>query len=541
MIRKIKDSLTIKICLLMALLLLAVSGITYASIAGFLPAFYSSQLEEGLDTVSQEMVETIEKHQTIEEADAALTLFQARSQVTVFILDGQGNMVWPSVVETRVETDDMQENESAVGESPVYSYGESTDVEEDIPQGAQEGDGTDTASVFIERGAGPGAEAVESVFLQEIMAGESQILEFVNAGEAAFENGDASAIKHYDMEVGGKPYVMLVMGGMQPLNQAMEILRRIFPYILAVAVCIAALFALAASAYLTAPVVRLSRISRKMAALEFGDVYRGKRTDEIGALGRNLNEMAANLSSALVNLQQANEKLKTDIELEREMEKKRIAFFSAVSHELKTPITILQGHLSGMLQGVGAYRNRDDYLKRCQMTAEKMEDMVKELLVVSRMESRAFTRQKTDLAELLRLELADLTELIEGKGIELAADIPDHLEAEVNPGMLEKVFRNLLINAVRYTPADEGNEIRIRLTGGGEKPVECSVENTGVHIPEEALPHLFDAFYRVEQSRNRQTGGSGLGLYIVRTALEQHGAGYGGENTTDGVRFFFSL
>lgn len=107
--------------------------------------------------------------------------------------------------------------------------------------------------------------------------------------------------------------------------------------------------------------------------------------------------------------------------------------------------------------------------------------------------------------------------------------------------MLEKVFRNLLINAVRYTPADEGNEIRIRLTGGGEKPVECSVENTGVHIPEEALPHLFDAFYRVEQSRNRQTGGSGLGLYIVRTALEQHGAGYGGENTTDGVRFFFSL
>lgn len=232
-----------------------------------------------------------------------------------------------------------------------------------------------------------------------------------------------------------------------------------------------------------------------------------------------------------------------------------MAFFSAVSHELKTPITILKGHLSGMLQGVGEYRNRDYYLQRSQETAEKMEDMVQELLTVSRMETTPFTVAKTDLAEQLRLQLAELTELFEAKELELVLDIPEHLYAEVNASLMEKVFRNLLTNALRYTPAGEGDQIRLQLRQQ-EKSIFFDIENTGVHIPEDALPHIFEAFYRVEQSRSRQMGGSGLGLYIVRMALEQHGARqifdghsgdmdcageFGAENTKDGVRFYWQL
>ena len=255
-----------------------------------------------------------------------------------------------------------------------------------------------------------------------------------------------------------------------------------------------------------------------------------------------MNELSKNLSRALEELKSANEKLKSDIEMERKIEKKRIAFFSEVSHEVKTPITILKGHLSGMLQGVGEYRDRNYYLQRSLETTEKMEDMVKELLTVSRIENNKFITQKTDIAEQLRLQIADIAELIENKKLELQVEIPEHLYVDVNPVMMDKVFSNLLLNAIRYTPEEKGNHIRVLLKPGTDTgTVYCQIENTGVFIPEEALVHLFEAFYRVEQSRNSQTGGSGLGLYIVKMILDQHGASYRMGNTCDGVRFSFSL
>lgn len=196
-----------------------------------------------------------------------------------------------------------------------------------------------------------------------------------------------------------------------------------------------------------------------------------------------------------------------------------------------------------MLQGVGEYRDREYYLRRSQETAEKMEEMVQELLTVSRMETTPFTVSRTDIAEQLRLQLAELTELFEAKELRLALELPEHLWVDVNAALMEKVLRNLLTNALRYTPAGEENRICVHLYQKGQL-VFFNIENTGVHIPEDALPHIFEAFYRVEQSRSRQMGGSGLGLYIVKMALEMHGAdagAYGAENTRDGVRFFFVL
>lgn len=546
MIRKMKDSLTIKICILIAVLLVAASGITYGVIARFLPAYYSNQLEKNLDAVSQEMAGTISSFGRIEDAFSTIELFEKGSQVVVVILDEQGNAVWP-VVELVEEIALMDDNPgfgdaiAEAGQEQVYDYEEKADEK---AEGIGAGEGTAEAeeAADAEEAAEAEVTAGDAIAVSEEDETWERLVKvyFGDAVESAKGNG---AVKHYDLAVGNNKYTMMVSGGMQPVNQAMEILYRIFPYILVSAVGVALLFAIVASLYLTAPMIRLSRISKAMAALDFGDRYQGRRTDEIGILGRNLNELSENLSRALDELQQANEKLKSDIEREREMEKKRIEFFSAVSHELKTPITILKGHLSGMLQGVGEYRDRERYLKRSRETVEKMESMVEELLTVSRIENNAFITQKTDIAEQLRQQAADMTELMEEKNLELAADLPDHLYAQVNPSMMEKVFRNLLINAVRYTPAEAGNQIRIILTEAASPQAGfvCCIENTGVSIPEEALPHLFEAFYRVEQSRNRQTGGSGLGLYIVKMVLEQHGARYCMENSREGVRFCFSL
>ena len=565
MIKKLRASLTIKIFLLVSLLLLAASGVTYAAVVWFLPAFYSNELENSIDLLSQELKKIIESFSGIEEASNAIALFQGNTQTSVAILDEDGAYVWYWVeVGTTVESGVV--TEYAVSDAASYAA-EDTVVEEDIV--SEEAFSTDEEAAEGENGTltGEDAAAEGDAFTGEDVAADGDgfsdgemTATAVDGQESAAEifpgeGMEGMAVKSYPLTVGGESYTMFVTGGKQQVDQAMEILRQIFPYILAIAVCVAVLSALAASFYLTAPVVRLSRISRKMAKLDYSERYTGKRTDEIGALGQDLNELADNLSGALTELRQANARLKSDIELEREQEKRRMAFFSAVSHELKTPITILKGHLSGMLQGVGEYRNRDYYLQRSQETAEKMEDMVQELLTVSRMETTPFTVAQTDLAEQLRLQLAELTELFETKELELVLDIPEHLYAEVNASLMEKVFRNLLTNALRYTPAGEGNQIRLQLRQQ-EKSIFFDIENTGAHIPEDALPHIFEAFYRVEQSRSRQMGGSGLGLYIVRMALEQHGARqifdghsgdvdcageFGAENTKDGVRFYWQL
>ena len=435
------------------------------------------------------------------------------------ILDEQGNRIWPA--ESTAVTEDVLDN-------GVVEQGYMGDMILTHENSAEQ-------TTIVQE---------ENAAYEEGVIGQADVVteDVVQQADGIAEVGDNSAVKRYSVKVGGETYTMIVSGGMQPVNQALEILYQILPYILGIAIVVSILFALGASLYLTFPIVRLSQLAQNMAALDFDSSYQGKRTDEVGVLGESLNELSKNLSRALEELKSANEKLKSDIEMERKIEKKRIAFFSAVSHEMKTPITILKGHLSGMLQGVGEYRDRNYYLQRSLETTEKMEDMVKELLTVSRIENNKFITQKTDIAEQLRLQIADMAELIENKKLELQVEIPEHLYADVNPVMMDKVFSNLLLNAIRYTPEEKGNHIRVLLKPGTDTgTVYCQIENTGVFIPEEALVHLFEAFYRVEQSRNSQTGGSGLGLYIVKMILDQHGASYRMGNTCDGVCFSFSL
>lgn len=517
MIRKIKNSLSAKICILVAVLLMASSMMTYMAIVQFLPEYYSMELRTELDRMSGDMVKNISAYSSIEDAFHYIELFEAGAQVGVTILDSRGEEVWPAA-EASMDEVMLVQSFGEVQEDNANEEGTNTEAKKETT--------ADLASEDTEKCFDRG---VASEMADDVMVKEKAEAEGVDKG--------ATAVRQYSFRLGSEDYTMLVSGGMQQVNQAMEILYRIVPVIVLLALVTAFLLALLASVYLTAPIVRLSRTAKRMAALDFTDKYEEKRKDELGMLGRSLNELSANLSGALEELRLANEKLQSDIRRKQEIEKKRIAFFSAVSHELKTPITILKGHIQGMLQAVGAYRNRDYYLQRSMATTENMERMVQELLMVSRIENQEFTAKTEDAAELLRQQAAELTELIEQKGLEWSANIPEHLYVQIHAGRMEKVFRNLLMNAIRYTPSGKGNEIRLTMSAESKGAFSFSVENTGVHIPEEALPHLFDAFYRVEQSRSRETGGSGLGLYIVKMILDQHKANYRIYNTTDGVCF----
>lgn len=285
MIKNIRKSLTIKICILMAVLLAASSGITYAVIIRFLPTYYSEQLQKDLDIVSREMTETLSSYETIEEASYEIELFEAGSKVSVVILDKQGIPVWPAEEGIAVENADVDDTV------------EDTFVRGVEQEGSYEG-GIAQDEIAIEAGSQLEKEAEEN-----------------------------STMKRYNITVGEQNYTMLVSGGMQPVNQSLEILHQILPYILGITAIVSIIFALGASFYLTLPIIRLSQLSKRMAQLDFTNVYQGTRSDEIGILGKNLNELSQNLSRALRELKDTNKKLKWDIEREREIEKKRIAFF----------------------------------------------------------------------------------------------------------------------------------------------------------------------------------------------------------------------
>ena len=348
------------------------------------------------------------------------------------------------------------------------------------------------------------------------------------------------------------------------MNQAVEALGQILPWMLFTVFGISLVISLFYSRYLSKPIRKLGVASDKMAGLDFSVRTEMKRTDELGTLSRSLDTMAQNLDQALKSLRSANAKLKDEMEQERELERRRMEFFAAASHELKTPVTILKGQIEGMEQNVGVYKDRDKYLARAREVTVTLQNMVQEILMISKMESCGFSLKKKelDLAELVRLQLADLTELFEQKNMKLEITLPDQCLCRVDPALMETVVRNVLVNAVRYSPKNE--RIRVKLykeiqkiscedcrgisgssvAASGPKdsaPVVMEIENTGVHNEEAELSRVFDAFYRVDSSRNRKSGGSGLGLYIVRQILEQHGAGYELRNTDNGVLFRMKL
>ena len=371
----------------------------------------------------------------------------------------------------------------------------------------------------------------ESDFSNSAAAGTGQ------TGDAVSVTMSEQATITAEVEFSGQTgtYTLYVTPRMQAENLAVQALIQMAPWLLLVLAAFSLLCALAYSRYITRPIVRISGIAEKMAELDFHWECGEQRRDEIGKLGRSLDRLSQRLSAALHELETANCALRGEVERERELDRQRMAFFSAASHELKTPVTILKGQLSGMLEGVGVYRDRDKYLLRSLQVTGRMEGLVREMLEITRMEAgtASIRQEPVDLSGLVRRQLALDGALPEQRGQKVTAALAPGITVCGDAPLLSKAVGNLLSNAALYAP--EGAEIRV-WCGLLDRCPALTVENTGARISEEALPHLFEAFYREEGSRSRRTGGSGLGLYLVKMILERHHAACTIENLEDGVR-----
>ena len=290
------------------------------------------------------------------------------------------------------------------------------------------------------------------------------------------------------------------------------------PFVLGAILLVSAVSAWLCSRAIVTPVLKISRVSKRMAKLDMTwhcDVDRG---DELGVLADSLNTLSIKLGEAMEELEDTNKRLREEIKKVNAAEKQRRDFFAAASHELKTPITVLKGQIESMILEIGRYKDVKSVLPETLVEIEKTERLVKEILSVSKLEINGLgeKNEKIDVSECLREVIEALTPLAFEKDIEIVFDTDrPTVYIEGNTALFRKALHNILSNAVFHSP--KGSKVKAELSG--EK---LTVVNTGVTLPEEEIHDLFTPFYRVEKSRNKDTGGSGLGLYLVETILRLH-------------------
>lgn len=344
-------------------------------------------------------------------------------------------------------------------------------------------------------------------------------------------------------------YVLLAVASLQPVGEAAGIMRDFYIYFQLLAVALIVLLTYLFSRMISRPLVKLNNAAERMAQLDFTAKCDDGSRDEIGSLGKTLNFLSQNLNDTLGQLHKANNQLKADIENEKRLERLRREFVASVSHELKTPISLIGGYAEGLRDGIAQGERREEYLDVIVEETERMANIVGDMLDLSQLEAGQFKLRKEPfrigaLAESLTDKM--FVEL-KRKQISCEVDLEDADATVIGDEFrIGQVLTNLLGNAIRHAP--ETGVIRIRTmegpgsgVPGASGTVRIEVYNDGEPIPEADLPHIWETFYTVDKSGSRQFGGSGIGLAIVKNILTLHGSEFGVRNEPVGVLFYFTL
>lgn len=333
-------------------------------------------------------------------------------------------------------------------------------------------------------------------------------------------------------------YTLSVISLSKTASELFSLLLRFIPLVLTVILLLSALSAFICSRVIVVPIAKISQISKRMTELDMTWRCDTDRGDEIGVLSSSLNTMAARLQSTMEELETANQQLTKDVKKFQRLEEQHRNFFAAVSHELKTPLTILKGQLENMILGFGDYQNHDKYLPQALKSAEDIEYLVKEILSITKMETMNIgsSLETLSLADMVSKVVIELQPLATEKDIAIFQNISEDISVSVNRNLFGKALSNIIGNAIRYSKADA----KVYADYDTDTHI-LVVENTGIFLDEDNLENMFTPFYRADKSRSKATGGSGLGLYIVKTILDLHGMEYKITNTDKGVAFYLKL
>lgn len=324
-----------------------------------------------------------------------------------------------------------------------------------------------------------------------------------------------------------------------PVPSIMENIDTIneFSYIsFVICVCIGIVFVNVLSNIITYPIEKLSEKSKKMSSLDFSDKHEESFVKEIDELGQSLNNLSDILNISLQELQTANKQLEKDMNQKEQIDEMRKEFISNISHELKTPIALIQGYAEGLRECVNE-DEREFYYDVIIDESQKMDTMVKQLLELTQLE---FGQDKSvlipiNLNRFVENIVKNLEILLNGIDVEIISE--KEYIILFDKMKLEQVLTNYLTNAIHHV--DNKKQVKIFITG--DEKVKLTVFNSGSHITDENMKKIWDKFFKVDKARTRTYGGSGIGLSIVAAIMRNYEEDFGVENVPDGVEFYVML
>ncbi len=330
---------------------------------------------------------------------------------------------------------------------------------------------------------------------------------------------------------------------LESIRESVALSNRFLIYITVVMIAVGSLFVWYFSKRITDPILQLAEISKRMTNLDFEAKYTSGGSDEIGVLGEHFNMMSEKLEKTVSELKHANYELQKDIEQKEKIDTMRTEFIGNVSHELKTPIALIQGYAEGLKEGISEEKeSRDFYCDVILDEANKMNQLVKSLLTLNQIElgKKEIELTRFNLVELVQGVIWSNEILIQQKAVQVRFEQKEPVYVWADEFQIEQVIRNYLSNALNHVTDENVIDIRMRKNEANDK-VRVSVFNTGNPIPEEVLEQIWEKFYKADKSHAREYGGSGIGLSIVKAIMESMKQDYGVKNYENGVAFWFEL
>ena len=335
--------------------------------------------------------------------------------------------------------------------------------------------------------------------------------------------------------------LFFIRTALEGIRDSVDIANRFLAYVGIAATVASGIIIWIVSKKITDPILELAHISERMTHLDFDARYKGRSFNEIAILGNHINQMADTLEVTISELKTANNELQKDIADKVKIDEMRKEFLDNVSHELKTPIALVQGYAEGLKENINDDpESMDFYCDVIIDEASKMNKLVKNLLTLNQLESGkdAAVMERFDLTALVNGVLSTMDIMIRQKEASVIFNEKEPIYVWADEFKTEEVVTNYVSNALNHLDGEKIVEIKILKL---ETQVKVTVFNTGTPIPEADLPNLWNKFYKVDKARTREYGGSGIGLSIVKAILEGMNQEYGVQNFDNGVEFWFTL
>ncbi len=339
----------------------------------------------------------------------------------------------------------------------------------------------------------------------------------------------------------GDGYFFLIQCPLESIQNSVALTNRFMMIVGGVLIIISLILVWFFSKRITDPIRELVDLSERMARLDFEVCYTSGGNNEIGVLGENFNRMSEKLEETISELKSANNRLEADIEQKAKLEQMRNEFLGNVSHELKTPIALIQGYAEGLKEGVSDDpESREFYCDVIMDEARKMNHMVKNLLTLNQLEfgNDEIQFERFNLTDLIAGVLQSMEYFAEQSGAKVQFLTRDPVYVWGDQYKVEQVLRNYVGNAFHHVSGEKIVEVKIEVLGGIAR---TTVFNNGNPIPKGDLPHIWEKFYKVDKAHTREYGGNGIGLSIVKAIMESMHQKYGVDNYDNGVAFWFEL